>query len=162
MVSLRDAMERLLSDSFVRGRGESNGSAGNLLSVDVREQGDNFVISAPTPGIGPDDVEITVRGDLVRVRGERKEENEQGGEDQRWLMREQRYGAFERVVQLPSPVSADGAHADFKDGILTITLPKTEESKERRIPVKSSQQTEKPRSAAIEASGNDQSKQRAA
>lgn len=162
MVSLRDAMERLLSDSFVRGRGDGGGSSGNLLSIDVREQGDNFVISAPTPGVGPDDVDITVRGDMVRIRGERKDQHEAGGEDQRWLMREQRFGAFERVVRLPSPVSAEGAHADFKDGILTVTLPKTEESKERRIPVQAGSKSTMPRAAAIESATSDESKQKAA
>jgi HSP20 family protein len=72
------------------------------------------------PGVAPDDVEITVLGDTVRIRGERREQRQEGGEGQRWLMREQRYGMFERVIRLPSPVKADAAQAEFKDGILTV------------------------------------------
>ncbi|HEY7032138.1 MAG TPA: Hsp20/alpha crystallin family protein [Thermomicrobiales bacterium] len=152
MVSLRDAMDRLLSESFIRPRGESGGAATGSLAVDVREEGDNFVVSAPVPGVAPDDVEITVLGDSVRIRGERREERQEGGEGQRWLVREQRFGSFERMVRLPSPVIADAANAEFKGGILTITLPKTEEAKERRIPVHGSQQTGRPQDVPIESS----------
>jgi HSP20 family protein len=156
MVSLRDAMERLFAESVVRPRGTSGGgSSSRSLAVDVHEQGDDFVVSAPIPGMKPEDVDITVRGDMLRIRGERKEHQEQGGEGKRYLMREQSYGSFERVIQLPSSVRADGAHADFNDGILTITLPKSEESKERRIPVKSGQQASKAKEVPIDAKSND-------
>jgi len=163
MVSLRDAMERLVSDSFVRGRsGDVAGAGASTLAVDVHEQGDDFVLTAPTPGVQPEDVEITVRGDLVRIRGERRDEREESGDDRRWLMREQRFGSFERVLRLPSPVSADSAQAEFKDGILTVTLPKTEESKERRIPIQAGGQTRQPRPASIESSSSGDAKQKAA
>jgi HSP20 family protein len=152
MVSLRDAMDRLLSESFIRPRGEGGAAATASLAVDVREEGDNFVVSAPVPGVAPDDVEITVLGDTVRIRGERREGREEGGEGQRWLIREQRFGSFERMVRLPSPVKADAANAEFKDGILTISLPKTEEAKERRIPVRGSQQTGQAQDVPIETS----------
>jgi HSP20 family protein len=135
MVTLRDAMDRLLAESVVRPRAEGGGMM-SPLAVDVREQGDVYVVTAPIPGVKPEDVEISVLGDTVRVRGERREERQEGGEGQRWLMREQRYGSFERAVRLPSSVKADQANAEFRDGILTITLPKTEEAKERRIPVR--------------------------
>jgi HSP20 family protein len=151
MVSLRDAMDRLLSESFIWPRGEGGGATTGSLAVDVREEGDNFVIAAPVPGVAPDDIEITVIGDTVRVRGERREERQEGGEGKRWLVREQRFGSFERMVRLPSPVKADAANAEFKDGILTITLPKTEEAKERRIPVRGNQQTGQAQDVPIEA-----------
>jgi HSP20 family protein len=154
MVSLRDAMDRLLSESFIRPRGEGAGATTSSLAVDVHEEGDNFVVTAPVPGIAPDDVEITVLGDTVRVRGERREERQEGGEGKRWLVREQRFGSFERMVRLPTPVKADAAKAEFKDGILTITLPKTEEAKERRIPVRGSQQTGQAQDVPIEASSS--------
>jgi HSP20 family protein len=128
-----------VSESFIRPRGEASGAPTSTLAVDVREEGDNFVLSAPIPGVAPDDVEITVVGDTVRIRGERREERQEGGEGQRWLVREQRYGAFERLIRLPSPVKTDAAKAEFKDGVLTIMLPKTEEAKERRIPVRAGQ-----------------------
>ena len=148
MVSLRDAMDRLLAESFVPMRGEKGGSAA-ALSVDVVEQGDNYVISAPVPGIAPDDVEITVLGDTLRIRGERRETKEQQGEGQRWIMREQQFGAFERSIRLPTPVKPEAAKAEFRDGMLSITLPKTEEAKERRIPVNAGAGTSQQRAEEI-------------
>jgi HSP20 family protein len=139
MVSLRDAMDRLLSDSFIRPHGEGESTMRGSLAVDVREEGDQFVVTAPVAGVSPDDVEISVLGDAIRIRGERRDERQEEGEGKRWLMREQRYGAFERVIRLPSSVKADNAEASFKDGMLTITLPKSEEAKERRIPIRGSQ-----------------------
>ena len=134
MVSLRDAMDRLLSESFVPMRGEKSATTA-ALSVDISEKGDNYVVTAPVPGVAPDDVEITVLGDTLRIRGERRETKEQQDEGQRWIMREQQFGAFERSIRLPTSVKPEAAKAEFRDGVLTIMLPKTEEAKERRIPV---------------------------
>ncbi len=135
MVSLREAMDSLLAESFVRpGQQGTGGSA--VLALDIREEGDNYIVTAPVPGMEPDDVEITVLGDSLRIRGERREKREEQGQNNRWLVREQRYGVFERSVRLPSTVRADEANAEFKDGILTVTLPKSEEAKERRIRVR--------------------------
>ena len=156
MVSLRDAMDTLLAESFVRPRGSGSAAPTGSLAVDVHEEGDNYVVSTPLPGIKQDDVDITVLSDTVRIRGERRENRQQGGEGQRMLMREQRYGSFERMVRLPSPVKADGANAEFQDGILTITLPKTEEAKERRIPVRSGQQ-DQGQEVPIESGSSDES-----
>jgi HSP20 family protein len=139
MVSLRDAMDRLLSDSYIRPHGEVESATRGSLAVDVREEGDQFIVTAPVAGVSPNDVEISVLGDAIRIRGERREERQEEDEGKRWLVREQRYGAFERVVRLPSTVKADNAEASFKDGILTIMLPKSEEAKERRIPIRGSQ-----------------------
>src|SRR4051812_30926324 len=101
MMSLRDAMDRLIAESFVPMRGEKAMNAAPL-SVDVAEQGDNFVVTAPVPGVSPDDVEITVLGDTLRIRGERRESKEQSDNENRWIVREQQYGMFDRTVQLPS------------------------------------------------------------
>jgi HSP20 family protein len=153
MMSLRDAMERLFAESVVRPQATNSGGSGSgtsSLALDVHEQGDDYVVSAPIPGVNPDDVDITVRGDMLRIRGERREQHQEGGENKRYLMREQRFGSFERVIQLPSAVKADGAKADFKNGVLTITLPKSEESKERRIPVQGGQQSGKAQEVPIE------------
>jgi len=149
MVSLRDAMERLFAESVVRPRG-GGGSGASSLAVDVHEQGDDYVVSAPIPGVNPSDVDITVRGDMLRIRGERHDKRQEGGQDKRYLVREQRFGSFERVIQLPSSVKAEGAKAEFNNGVLTITLPKSEESKERRIPVQGGQQSGKAQEVPIE------------
>ena len=143
-VSLRDAMNNLLEESFVsRPRGEGGavpqgtpaGVAG--LALDVRESPESFEITASVPGVSPDDVDITVLGDRLRIRGERKDNAEERDPDGRWVLRERRFGAFERSVTLPAAVKADKAQAEFKDGVLTITLPKADEARPRSIPVKS-------------------------
>jgi HSP20 family protein len=154
MVSLRDAMDRLLAESVVRprGGGSEGGGMASPLPVDVREQGDDFIVTAPIPGVKPENVDISVLGDMLRIHGERHDEHQEGGEGKRWLLREQRYGSFERTVRLPSAVRADKANAEFNDGILTITLPKTEEAKERRIPVQGGTSGQKAQDVPIEAS----------
>jgi HSP20 family protein len=137
IVSLREAMNNLLEESFVRPRpGASQPGAPAGLALDVRETPEAFVISASVPGVPAENVEITVLGDTLRIRGERHEERTEDGQGQRWLLRERRFGAFERTVALPTTVKADAADADFKDGVLTITLPKAEEAKPRSIPVR--------------------------
>ena len=161
MVSLRDAVDRLVSESFIRPITEGGRSSANALAVDVREQGDNFVISAPMPGVSPDNVEISVLGDTIRIRGERREERQEGGDGQRWLMREQRYGQFERAVRLPAPVKADAAQAQFQNGILTLMLPKSEEAKERKIPIQSVQRSGQGQDVQISASSGSASGQQA-
>jgi HSP20 family protein len=106
------------------------------LALDVKETPDKFVVTASVPGVPPSDIDITVLGDTLRIRGQRKEEVEGSGEGNRWLLRERRFGAFERTVSLPSVVESDAATADFRDGVLTITLPKADVAKPRSIPVK--------------------------
>jgi HSP20 family protein len=139
-MSLRDAMDSLLQESVVRPRGMGRAQGSMALTLDVEEGGDDFVVTTPIPGIKPEDVEISVLGNTLRIQAERREERREEGEGKRWLLREQRYGAFERVITLPSPVKPDQATAEFRDGVLTIALPKAEEAKERRIPVRAGQQ----------------------
>ena len=135
LVSLREAMNNLLEESFVRPRQGGAGQAAGL-AVDVRETPDAFVVTASVPGVSPEEVDITVLGDVLRIRGERRDDRQEEGENGRWLIRERRFGAFERTIALPTTVKGDAASADFKDGVLTITLPKAEEAKPRSIPVR--------------------------
>ncbi len=144
VMSLREAMQNLFEDSFVAPRG-GQGVAGNL-ALDVRETPDSFVVTAAMPGVKPEDVDISVLGDTVRIQAELKEERTQGdgqGEQQsRWIMRERRYGSFQRAFTLPSGVKADQAQATFEHGVLTLTLPKVEEAKPRSIKVRTTGQIE--------------------
>lgn len=142
-VSLRQAMDSLLQESIVRPRAGSGGATAVSLALDIEERGDDFVITTPIPGMKPENVEISVLGDTLRIRAERRDERRQEGDGKRWLLREQHYGAFERTVTLPSAVKADQANAEFADGILTITLPKAEETEERRIPIQATQNQDK-------------------
>ena len=148
LVSLREAMNNLLEESFVRGPGEGatpgaapGGGAPAGLAIDVRETPEAFTVTASVPGVKPGDVDISVLGDTLRIRGERRDEQESppqaGGT--RWIVRERRLGAFERTVRLPAAVHSGAADAEFKDGVLTVTLPKADEARPRSVPIRSGQ-----------------------
>ena len=149
LVSLREAMNNLVEESFVRSPRAGGGAAG--LAVDVRETAEGFEVMASVPGVAPEDVDITVLGDTLHIRGERREEREEREDGGRWLVRERRFGAFERAIGLPAAVRADAAEAQFKDGVLTITLPKAEEAKPRSIPVRGAGSPSRP--VEVEAGG---------
>jgi HSP20 family protein len=133
-LSLRSAMDRLFEDSFVspltwrtiRGDGESLNPA-----IDVHETSDELVVTAALPGIKADDVEITMTGQTLTLRGEFKADESVTKEQ--YLYRERRYGSFSRTFQLPVRVEGDRAEANFEDGVLTLTIPKAEEVKPRQI-----------------------------
>ena len=125
-ISLREAMNSLLQESFVRPGGPA------ALPLDVSETEDEYVVKASLPGVRPEDVQITVQGDTLTIRGETKAEEEKG---ERWHLRERRFGAFERSVTLSSPVHSDKAEARYDDGVLTLTLPKAEGAKPRQIKI---------------------------
>jgi HSP20 family protein len=132
-ISLRDAMNSLLQESFVRpGAAPSQGSYA-ALPLDVCENENEFVVKASLPGVKPEDVQITVHGDTLTVRGESKSEQEKKGEH--WHLRERRYGTFQRSVSLATPVDSEKAQASFEHGVLTLTLPKSEAAKPRQIKV---------------------------
>jgi HSP20 family protein len=121
------------------------GSAGNL-ALDVRETPDAFVVTAAMPGVKPENVDISVLGETVRIQAEIKDEREQtngqGEQQGRWIMRERRYGSFQRALTLPSGVKADQAQATFEHGVLTLMLPKIEEAKPRAIKVRTAHEIE--------------------
>jgi HSP20 family protein len=160
IVSLREAMNNLLEESFVRPQpGTPGPGMASSLALDVKETPDTFIVTASVPGVPPSDIDITILGDTLRIRGQRNEETEETGEGTRWLLRERRFGAFERTVSLPSVVDSEGASADFNNGVLTITLPKADVVKPRSIPIKgaaprdASSGEEQPTEVEIHASG---------
>jgi HSP20 family protein len=133
MVSLRDAMNFLFQESFVQPSGArpDRGAATFTLPLDVTEAENDFVVTASLPGIKPEDVQTTVLGDTVTIRGESKANGEQKG--QHWLVRERRNGSFQRSVSLGTPINADTASAQFEHGVLTLTLPKSEQARPKQI-----------------------------
>jgi HSP20 family protein len=138
IISLREAMNSLLDDSFARPRAELAVMTTGM-AIDLRETEQAYIVETVLPGATSDNVNISVLGDTLRISAEISESREQ--QDARWLMRERRYGSFERSINLPGQVRADEAEAEFRDGILTVTLPKAEESRARQIPVRSVVQT---------------------
>ena len=134
MMSLRDAMDRLFEDSFVRPwsfRGD-HGVMG--LPLDMYQTADDVVVKATLPGVKPEEVDISISGDTLTIKGEHKEEQEVKEED--YFHKERRCGTFSRSVVLPVQVKSDKAEAVFENGILTLTLPKAEEVKPKQIKVK--------------------------
>ncbi|MFN2417517.1 MAG: Hsp20/alpha crystallin family protein [Candidatus Limnocylindria bacterium] len=132
MVSLRSAMDRLFEDSFVSPMSWRTLSGGPISPpVDVHETPDEIVVTAALPGIKADDVEITVTGQVLTLRGEFRAD-EEIGRDQ-YLYRERKFGSFSRTVQLPVRVNGEAAAATFTDGVLSLRIPKAEEVKPRQI-----------------------------
>jgi HSP20 family protein len=95
---------------------------------------DEVVVKATVPGVKPDDLHITITGDVLTIRGEVKQEEEV--KEEAYHIRERRYGTFSRSLPLPVPVLTDKAKAEFENGILTLTLPKAEEVRPKTIEVK--------------------------
>ncbi len=158
LVSLREAMNNLLEESFVRPRSGGGGGGGAPapagLALDIHETPEAFVVTASVPGARPEDVDITVLGDALRISGQQRDERQEQGQGNRWILRERRFGAFERLVRLPTTVQSGAAQAEFKDGVLTITLPKAEEAKPRSIPVRATQsESAQPRSIDVTSGG---------
>jgi HSP20 family protein len=134
MVSLRSAMDRLFEDSFVSPltwRTISNGGGGMTPPIDVHETPDEIVVSASLPGMKPEDVDMTITGQNLTLRGEFRADDEVA-KDQ-YLYRERRFGAFNRSIQLPVRVQGERADATFINGVLTLRIPKSEEVKPRQI-----------------------------
>ena len=140
MMTLRDAMDRLFDDAFTRPffSIRDGGSTGSAPAIDVYQTEDEVVVKAALPGIKADKVQINVSNDttapVVTIKGEMKHQEEV--KDKSWHIREHRWGAFERSIMLPTGVISDRAKADFENGLLTITLPKSEEVKPRTITIK--------------------------
>jgi HSP20 family protein len=99
----------------------------------MSETKDTLTIKAELPGLDTKDLDVSVSGDVLTIKGERKQEKDEKDE-QRHII-ERSYGAFMRMLRLPAPVAADQIKANFKNGVLTISLPKTEEAKQKAIPV---------------------------
>lgn len=133
LISLRDAMERLFEDSFVRMRPLPSVFGAEALALDMYETSDSVVIKTGVPGVKPEDVDITITGDTLTIKGETKAEEKV--EKSNYIRQERRYGAFHRTVQLPSSLVPDKAEATFENGVLTITIPKSEEAKPKTIKV---------------------------
>lgn len=196
-LTLRDAMDRLFQESFVRPMGWMSGTeSGAMMPIDMYEEDNTLVVKTSMPGVKPDDVDIRVEGDTLTITGEmnaqqnqpktvessmgqqtgqtqgsqqNRQQNQQsqqgqqsqqnqqnqqqsrqsnqsmtgaqqGGMDQNsrnWYMREHRYARFSRSVTLPFPVDQDKAEATFDQGMLTLRLPKAEQARARKIPIKS-------------------------
>lgn len=106
---------------------------GWMPAVDVFEKADKFVVKAELPGIKEEDIHVSVVGDTLSIRGEKKTETEVKEED--YYRSERSYGSFYRSIPIPSNVNADKISASFEDGVLEVALPKSAKVKPRRLTV---------------------------
>jgi HSP20 family protein len=138
MLSLREAMDRLFEESFLRpGSFGVSDSASAMLPLDMYETENDVVVKAAIPGVKPEDIEVTVTGDLLSIKGEFRSETEEQDEKRNYHRQERRYGSFCRQVALPAGVSADACTADFENGVLTLKLPKVEEARVKKVQIHS-------------------------
>lgn len=133
MLSLQGNMDDLFRD-LLRGFGGMEGADGWAPASDIEETDDAFVVTADLPGLSQKDISITVRDNVLNIHGERKAERRDGKGAHRRV--ERFAGIFSRSFALPSSVKPDDVQAKYKDGVLTVTLPKREEAKPRQITVK--------------------------
>ncbi|KPK78878.1 MAG: hypothetical protein AMJ81_14660 [Phycisphaerae bacterium SM23_33] len=103
-------------------------------ALDIVEHDDAVVVKADLPGLKTEDIDISVQNNVLTISGEKKESKEEKGES--YYHVERRFGSFHRDMTLPAGVDADKVQASYHDGVLTITLPKTEQAKPKRIQVK--------------------------
>lgn len=129
---LQREMDRLFDSFFGRARTEIAETGWSPL-VDLYETKDNLVVKAELPGVKPEEVEVSIVGDTLTLKGERKEEKE--AREEGYYHRELTYGAFHRSLTLPQTVDPGKVKATFKNGILEIVLPKKEEAKPKAIKV---------------------------
>jgi HSP20 family protein len=134
-VSLRDAMNSLFQESFIRPGSMLAEDSRGMIPLDVSENENEYVIKASMPGVKPEDVKVSVHGETLTIRGETKAQEEKKGET--WHLRERRFGSYHRSVTLPAPVDASRAEARSDHGVLTLTLPKAEQAQPKQIKVSS-------------------------
>ena len=135
MSSIQEEMNRMF-DRFFRGGDLSEiGTAGMWLPpIDLSETPDKITVKAEIPGMDPKEIDISIQGDTLIIKGEKKEEKEEKGKN--YYRMERRYGSFSRSVDLPTSVDTNKVTAECKNGVLEITMQKKEEVKPKQISVK--------------------------
>lgn len=132
MVTLRDSLDRFFDERFftpmfgVEGMNET-------IPLDIVEEGNDLKVKASVPGVKPQDLHVEVVDDRLHIWGETKEDKER--KEETYHLREHRYGRLERMVTLPYSVNSDKAKAEFKDGMLNLTLPKSAETPRKEIKI---------------------------
>ena len=132
--ALREEMNKLWNCFFGEKAFLEPFGKGWVPSLDVSETKENVVVKAEVPGMAGKDIDISLSGGVLTIKGEKKQEKEE--KDENYHFTERIYGAFSRSVQLPQEVQTDKVTASYKNGVLTITLPKSEEAKAKEVKIK--------------------------
>lgn len=133
LTSLRDEIDRLFETPLAGLTQSSQLLSGWTPALDMYEDKDNMYVRAELPGMKKEEIDLSLHNDMLSISGERKQENKFG--DAEVYRAERFFGRFQRTITLPTSVAADKVKAQYKDGILMITLPKTEEAKPKHINV---------------------------
>lgn len=135
--SLKHEMDRVF-DRFLEGRWDEIPGLGEWTpNMDISETKDSLVAKVEVPGMDPKDIQISLQENLLTIKGEKRQEKEE--KDEHYHRVERAYGVFTRSVRLPVAVDASKVTASFKNGLLTVTLPKTPSARGTTIPVKAEQ-----------------------
>ena len=134
MAQLRATMDRLLNETRNIPATTSEETIWTL-PLDVSENADGYIIKASLPGVNPGDIDISLTDNVLTIKAEVKEEKDI--EEAKYHLRERRFGSFLRSITLPTAVDDDKVEAVYEDGVLTLTIPKAEAVKPRKIAVKS-------------------------
>lgn len=137
MLDLRRRMDRMFEDSFRAMDQWDGGESQSSLALDVSEDQDKYTIKASIPGVNPEAVDITMNNDVLTISGESKSEDEK--EEGQWHLRERRFGRFSRSIRLPAAINSEQIEATCENGVLTLQVPKAEETKPKRIAIKGGQ-----------------------
>lgn len=137
MITLREAIDQMFNDGYVRPRGEYRAAAWQL-PIDAYTTDDAIVLVADVPGLKPEQLDVTLEGDTLTIHGELPARTE----SKNYLLRERVSGKFERVLTINTPIDNNKVEAVFEDGVLTLTLPKAEAAKPKTITVKSIKATD--------------------
>jgi HSP20 family protein len=131
---MRRDMDRLWESFFQRGVRRSDAESEWLPSLDMAETKNEIVVKAEVPGMDPKEIGISLSDGLITIKGEKKQEREEKEKD--YHLVERSYGTFTRSIRLPKEVQSDKINASYKNGVLTVTLPKSEEAKKKEVKIK--------------------------
>jgi len=131
---MRRDMDRLWGSFFERGTLRGEDGREWLPYLDVAETKNEIVVKAEVPGLEPKDIDISLSDGLLTIKGEKKQEREE--KEENYHLVERSYGSFARSIRLPNEVQSDKINASYKNGVLKIVLPKSEEAKKKEIKIK--------------------------
>lgn len=140
MLSLHDAMSQILQDSFVA---PSRATSGLSMPINLSESDGEYCVEASLPGVRPEDVEITLQQRTLMINAEARQEQRRGGENEHFHMLERRYGQISRAITLPQDVDADQIKATMDGGILRLEIPKSTQTRARKISVNTSSDSQR-------------------
>lgn len=140
LATLRQAVDRMFDEGGRPWRFANGGGSEGYFPVDLLETNDDVIVKASLPGVKPEDIDISVTGQLLTLKGESREDVEERVEN--YYRRERRHGTFVRQLTLPAEVESDKAQATFEDGVLRLSLPKADTARPKTIKVQANKALE--------------------